>query len=118
MKLFKLIIKIVTCWALISLTIQFADMFFTEDGIAYKVLGGSFSLIFIVFLIIIVRTFFPAKRRTRTAQYNGAYRIPTDQAAWVRYHAERQKRTNFALLGLFVFIISINALARTIRNIM
>jgi hypothetical protein len=122
MKFIKLIIKILLLWPLISVTSGLLESVFTADDIAFRVFAGVWSIILIIGIILILRSFIPRKKRGFAVfcANNGNQPYTTDQQQWAMYHAEQErkrKRSNMGLFGLFVFMMSIFSFGRTLRNI-
>ncbi|MDR2126813.1 MAG: hypothetical protein LBP63_08295 [Prevotellaceae bacterium] len=119
MKLIKPIIKISVLWALISVTSGLLRTVFTADEIVFQVFAGVCSIALITGIILIFCSFMPRKKRSFTAfGANSGCRPTANQQQWAMDHAgQERKRSNTGLFGLFIFMISVFALGRTLRDI-
>ena len=108
MKVFKLIFKISICWVLISLLVGVLGAFFTTDKVFFQVFAGVFSFVLLICLIAILSTF-KKKYLRPISQMNNEQWTNCQQNT-------KPKNTNLGLLGIFLFIVSMNAIARTLRR--
>ena len=93
---------------LISLLVGVLGALFSTDKIFFQVFAGVFSFVLLICLIAILSTF---KKKAPQP----FFQMNNEQWANCQQN-KKQKNTNLGLLGLFLFIVSMNAIARTLRR--
>ena len=121
MKVFKFLMKILICYACISITVSFSKAFFT-DSIFVQIYGGFLTVVMAAVTIGLIVTFFK-KKKYQPCYYNQYPPPPppmNQQQCGSRTYDKQQRsnrRQKNLLFGLFLIFMSIFAFARSLRHI-